>query len=460
MTWWSRPSGDTERCASPGRWTQIVTSARQRGLAWTPAAAPEPAVAEPTCAPSRSDGYLQRRRRRHLHQGRGRRSSGRTRFPAARPPSCGTCSSLRDTARALLDAEAASAEDTPQIGQLRADLDRRYDAYLAAYGPLNRLLASGAPAGPTRTPASRSWPGSGRRRAGSADDPFAPLVYALEEFDPVGQRAAKAAIFRQRVVAPRAPRLGADTPADALAICLDTRGRADGWPRSPGCSAPPRTTPAPSWARWCSTTREPGGWSPPPSTCPARSASKLRAAEQAAEDDSRFAVNVAELRKVQPARPDARARSTPGWARRGSSAAYVQQFLREILDDPRLRVEHPGGQIWAVRGDPHTVLARSTWGTSRYPAPQLAQAMLEQRRIEVRDTITRSRTAGSAACSTPTRPWPPRRRPPSSAERFADWAWEDPARAAAPGPHLQRAVQQPGAAQLRRRRSCPCPAWP
>jgi hypothetical protein len=30
------------------------------------------------------------------------------------------------------------------------------------------------------------------------EDSFAPLVYALEEFDPVGQRAAKAAIFRER----------------------------------------------------------------------------------------------------------------------------------------------------------------------------------------------------------------------------------------------------------------------
>ena len=37
------------------------------------------------------------------------------------------------------------------------------------------------------------------------------------------------------------------------------------------------------------------------------------------------------------------------------------------------------------------------------------------------------------------------------AERFADWAWEDPARAGGTGPHLQRPVQQPGAAQLRRR---------
>jgi hypothetical protein len=49
------------------------------------------------------------------------------------------------------------------------------------------------------------------------------LVYALEDFDPAGQRAAKAAIFTHRVVAPRAPRLGADTAADALVSDLTHR---------------------------------------------------------------------------------------------------------------------------------------------------------------------------------------------------------------------------------------------
>jgi hypothetical protein len=30
-----------------------------------------------------------------------------------------------------------------------------------------------------------------------------------------------------------------------------------------------------------------------------------------------------------------------------------------------VQVEHPGGQVWTVRGSRHTVLATSTWGTSR-----------------------------------------------------------------------------------------------
>src|SRR6185437_13161489 len=61
-------------------------------------------------------------------------------------------------------------------------------------------------------------------QGGFRADPFAPAVLALENFDPVTQKASKAAIFTRRVVAPRNPRLGADDPADALAICLDLCG--------------------------------------------------------------------------------------------------------------------------------------------------------------------------------------------------------------------------------------------
>ncbi len=55
-------------------------------------------------------------------------------------------------------------------------------------------------------------------------DPFGPLVLSLEAFDEQTGRAEPATLLRERVVAPRAPVLGADTPQDALAICLDTHG--------------------------------------------------------------------------------------------------------------------------------------------------------------------------------------------------------------------------------------------
>ena len=58
-------------------------------------------------------------------------------------------------------------------------------------------------------------------------DPFAPLVMSLEVFDDATQTATAAALLSKRMIAPRAPVLGADSPQDALAVCLDTDGRVD-----------------------------------------------------------------------------------------------------------------------------------------------------------------------------------------------------------------------------------------
>jgi hypothetical protein len=74
----------------------------------------------------------------------------------------------------------------------------------------------------------------------------------------------------------------------------------------------------------------------------------------------------------------------PGWMRgQDELPPPLSRGQRpQIMAALGVRVEHPGGQVWTVRGNRDTVLATSTWGTSRYPAPSLAQAILEQRRID------------------------------------------------------------------------------
>jgi N12 class adenine-specific DNA methylase len=219
--------------------------------------------------------------------------------PASQAAELAGLLTLRDSARALLAAEATSAEDTPEIAGLRAELGRRYDHYLAAYGPLNRF---------SQRRTGRTDPATGEpvlarirpRQGGFAADPFAPLVYALEQFDPVGQRAAKAAVFRERVIAPRAPRLGADTPADALAICLDARGE----PRLDELARLLGTTEDDARAQLGTLVfddPETGRLIPAAEYLSGKVCDKLRQAERAAEDDPRFAVNVAELRRATSA---------------------------------------------------------------------------------------------------------------------------------------------------------------
>ena len=262
------------------------------------------------------------------------------------------------------------------------------------------------------------------RQGGFRADPFAAVVYALEHFDPISQQASKADVFRQRVIAPRAPRLGADTAEDAVAICLDTHGQVH----------------LPEVARLLGVTetaaREQLGTLvfhdpvsdqlvPAAEYLSGNVRTKLAEAQHAARTDPRFAPNVTALSEVIP--PDLvpaqiEARLGAAWI----EASYVEKFLRETLGDPSLDVEHPGGSTWAVRGARHTVAATETWGTQRVPAPQLAQAVLEQRQVTVVDeledgtrvlNLTETLAAQEKAAQLGT--------------RFSEWVWEDPERAQA-----------------------------
>jgi N12 class adenine-specific DNA methylase/SAM-dependent methyltransferase len=403
--------------------TRMADDAAARGLGWT--AAPQqggPSTAVAAGPRSRhQDGYIE------AHpDGTFTQVAGGHAVPFPVPASQGTelrqLLGLRDAVSGLLDAEAASLDDTPELHALRRDLNLRYDAYLHGYGPVSRF---------SWRHTGRTDPATGEEKlarvrppqGGFRSDPFAPLVQALEEFDPVSQVAAKAAIFTSRVVAPRNPRLGADTPADALAICLDVCGEVQlaGIAQLLGTDEEQARR---ELGTLVFDDPASGRLVPAAEYLSGMVRDKLDAAEIAAADDPRYAVNVAELRKVIPADllpGEIDARLGAAWI----DASHIRAFLADILDDDTVRVEHPGGQIWTVRGGRHTVLATSTWGTARYPAPQLAQAVLEQRRIEVRDKIGDDTWVLNIEDTLAAQ-----EKAAELARRFSEWAWEDPARTA------------------------------
>jgi len=350
----------------PSALGHLAATARERGLVWTPATTTTARPDELLAVRSEdADGCL------HAHpDGSFTRTQNGAELPHEVPRSQARelrlLLRLRDVTRSLLSEESASAEDTPQIAELRTELNRCYDGYLQTYGPLNRytLRRTGRVDPATGEPVmARIQP----LRGGFRDDPYAPVVLALEDFEPAGQRAAKAAIFRERVIAPRAPQLGAEAPADALAICLDTRGEVS-LPEIGRLLGTAEDDARVQLGTLVFDDPQTGQLIPAAEYLSGNVRDKLRAAEHAAADDPRFTANVAALRAVLPAD------LTPGQidARLGAAwitADHVQQFLRDILDDDGLQVEHPGGQVWAVRGRHLTVLATSTWGTSRYPHP-------------------------------------------------------------------------------------------
>ena len=417
-------TGDTNLALSRAL-DALAVQARARGLTWLAAAEPKPgefSPAAPAAMPSqRPEGYLDA----HGDGTFTKVTDGQAvpcEVPRSQAAELRQLLRLRDAVTGLLEAEGASLDDTAELDRMRQDLGRRYDTYVRAYGPVNRF---------SWRHTGRVDPGTGEEKmarvrpaqGGFRTDPFAPVVQALEEFDPVSQRAAKAAIFTRRVVAPRNPRLGADTPADALAICLDVCGevRLPGIARLLGVDTDQARRDLGTLVFDDPAT---GKLVPAAEYLSGNVREKLKAAQQAAGEDPRYAVNAEELAKVIPADltpAEIGARLGAAWI----DSSVIRQFLREILDDPGLKVEHPGGQIWAVKGNGGSVLATSTWGTRRYPAPQLAQAVLEQRRIEVRDKI-----GDDSWVLNMDETLAAQEKAAELGGRFSEWAWEDPARAA------------------------------
>jgi N12 class adenine-specific DNA methylase/SAM-dependent methyltransferase len=331
---------------------------------------------------------------------------------------------LRDTVVALLEAEAGSIDDTAEIVGLRRRLNYLYDSYGGQYGPINRFEWRHTGRLEPLTGEERLARVRPRVQSIFRRDPYANAVLALEDFDPLQQDATKADICRERVIGRRSLRLGADTPADALAICLDTHGRVDlvAIARLLGTDEDSARAglgdlvfQEPGTARLIHAAEYLSG----------NVRQKLAAAETATAEDPGLEINVAALRQVLP--PDL----GPGeiTARPGAAwieANYVQQFLQETLGDASIVVEHPGGSTWTVRSsDRYSVLSTSVWGTSRYPAPSVAQSLLEQRQIRIYDELPEGRRVLNMAETVAAQA-----KATELAQHFSEWIWEDAERAA------------------------------
>jgi N12 class adenine-specific DNA methylase len=402
---------------------EITAAAVRDGRAFTPRpatlAAPERAALEP--AAGLWDGHLTA----HADGRFTRVLDGQhapLEVPASQRAELRALLGLRDSAKALLAAEADSVEDTPATDALRAELRARYDAYTARHGPINRF---------TLRPTGRSDPETGAPRMARVtprvmhtlrSDPFAPLVAALESFDEATQTATPATLLAQRALTARTPVLGAESADEALAVCLEARGRAD-LERIAELLGSTRAEARQALGELIYDDPATGRLVPAAEYLSGNVRAKLELAEAAATDRPELAVNVTALRAALPAdlgMDDVQARLGAAWI----DADTHQTFLRELLDDPGLVVEHPGGAVWGVRGNNRSVAATSEWGTERMPAPAIAKAVLEQRPVQVTDEIEPGRRVVN-----PVETAAAVEKAAALQERFGEWVWEDPERA-------------------------------
>ena len=332
---------------------------------------------------------------------------------------------LRERAVALLSAEAADANDTPQSRLARVELNREYDAYVRRYGPIGRFkLARTGRVDEDGNDVMRRMIPTAIRLLRS--DPMYPTVLALEAFDPATQTATKAAIFTARTVAPRTIVSHADDPADALALALDATGRVD-LSMIAGLMEVTEAEARDRLGTLVFDDPQEGRLVPAAEYLSGQVRAKLTHALEAAADDPSFNTNVAALKQVQPEDLTA-AEITASLGAVWISAEDVTQFAREVLADTSADVTHVGGSEWNVTGDRHSVAATSTWGTTRLDAITMMRRLLKQQKIVVTDPVTDADGRETRVVN-PVETEAAAEKATALRERFEEWVWEDPARA-------------------------------
>ncbi len=277
--------------------------------------------------------------------------------------------SIRNAARKLL--EATGLDDSAGATAAREELNDSYDRFRKEFGLLN---------GQTNSRLFRN-------------DPEAPLLLALENYDPENEEATtKAALFLPMNLRRMTVADGILSSADALAACLNRHGRVEA-----NCLAELTGKTWPTvWAELNGTLlfRD-------PVTNEIETAEvylsgdvrkKLAAAQTAAAHQPEFAPNVDALRAVQPAEiaPD-QISGTLGasWI----PAEYVEAFLGDLLDirrtEDRPTVQHlPALGTWRIAesfSGCYQVANTTRFGTGRMPAIDLVEHALNLRLPAVYD---------------------------------------------------------------------------
>ncbi|MFI2068146.1 UvrD-helicase domain-containing protein [Streptomyces mirabilis] len=338
---------------------------------------------------------------------------------------------LRDTYVELLTAEATDGA-TGNTDELRQELNRRYGAHTARHGYLNRRQ--------TRRD---------RRTAHGAfrSDPYAAGVYALEDYDFSTDTATKSDIFTRAAVSRREQATQVETPAEALAICLDSFGevRLAEIARLLALADPDEARA--TLGDLVFTDPDHNRLLPADLYLSGNVREKLAHVEhvlQFVDDDQRpshpLQANVTALRKViETHLPD----KMPGDiddVRLGApwiSPHYVQQFLREIFNSQQITVTRTTGADWTVEASSAVTNSNAStviYGTQRRTAIDLVQRLLCNKSILVSppaldaDATRAEAQAGKRWAADETEK--AQAKADEMNRLFADWLWNDPQRAA------------------------------
>ncbi|UQI49853.1 hypothetical protein M1P56_35790 (plasmid) [Streptomyces sp. HU2014] len=403
----------------------ITTAARTAGREWNVAAAAQPWTLENLPFPVREDG--RKEGSFHLVDDKPHEVVDGELVAVARAgKELPKLIRLRDATLALIEAE--TNHDTPdeQLEPLRAEVNRLYDAYVRAHGPINRYtLAQGEVDEETGERAvSRRYP----RLGGFRRDPDFVAVLALEDFDDETQTADKAPLLLRRVNKRIERPTSASSPEEALSLCLNFRNKVDVGVIAQLLSIEEDQV-ADALGELVFADPDTGELLTAGEYLSGPVVDKLERAEfllgQGRDELQR---HVDALREVQPEPlppEDIKAKLGAPWI----PVEDVKAFAEELLGTEVEIIHVAKTATWNV-DTPMTIpeAATSEWGTSRVNAFELLDLALNGQSPKVYDTF-RTPEGGSKRVRNDKETLLAETKLTDLGRRFASWVWEDPDRA-------------------------------
>ncbi|HEY9644987.1 MAG TPA: SNF2-related protein [Chroococcidiopsis sp.] len=311
---------------------------------------------------------------------------------------------IRDAVQTVFQVQLQNGADSAlQIAQ--ATLNQTYDSFVKTYGCLSQTA----------------------NKLVFRDDPDYPLLLALERYDRETKTATKTAIFADRVIQSHQEKTTANSPKEALLYSLNERGRVDldyvarlvGKPEA-------EVTSELHHERLIFLDPVKGQWVTEDEYLSGDVKAKLQFAQQAAAEDTRYAINVDALQAVQPAPippGDIEVRLGAAWL----PAADVQDFVSQLLEaSGQVNVQYsPFLDVWSADADYRvlgSVKNTKIYGTDRVGAVRLIELGLNLKDPVVYDKVEERLVVNPDATAAA------RMKLEDIKVAFKDWVWQDPER--------------------------------
>ena len=263
---------------------------------------------------------------------------------------------LRDLTRRVLRKSQNEGWPDSNREQARRDLNRAYDRFASAFGPINKTTFSSTADGSV----IRRMPNLVKFR----EDPDAMLVMSLEEYDEVTGVAKKAPILLKDVVGKIAPVTSVASAEEGLLVSLDQKGAVD-LPFISKLYGKPEEVVIAELGELIFLNPESKGWVTADEYLSGNVRAKLAAAEKAGAHRNAEALRAVQPEDVLPGDIDANLGAP--WIPADDVRAFATQLFQVPAD--AIGIAHlPKDAVWSVEGDysaERAVAVTSDYGTER-----------------------------------------------------------------------------------------------